>query len=162
MFLILYSRFLVGDTCFVAGRSCLLVCCSFMRTPLAKNHKRNSDVFRPEAGRFTPLEKAHSYRGELVFVDHANRRGSIRVQGTSVFRNDSHPFAMLPYGIVRFHGGSAGYPSRHSDARPGFFTAGSNNLSRAGFAGGQQDERREPQSWRWHLPRREPRPASRR
>ncbi|MHC4880814.1 MAG: hypothetical protein ACYTGL_30540, partial [Planctomycetota bacterium] len=47
---------------------------------------KNSEVFRPEAGRFPPLEKAHSYRGELVFVDHANRRGSIRVQGTGVFR----------------------------------------------------------------------------
>ena len=54
------------------------------------------------------MEKAHSYRGELVFVDHANRRGSIRVQGTGVFRaNDPHPFAMLPYGIVRFHGATA-------------------------------------------------------
>jgi hypothetical protein len=69
---------------------------------------KNSEVFRPEAGRFPPLEKAHSYRGELVFVDHANRRGSIRVQGTGVFRaNDPHPFAMLPYGIVRFHGATA-------------------------------------------------------
>lgn len=64
--------------------------------------------FRPSAGRFPPLEKAHSYRGELVFVDHANRRGSIRVQGTGVFRsNDPHPFAMLPYGIVRYHGATA-------------------------------------------------------
>ena len=36
------------------------------------------EPFRPEAGKFPPLEKAHSYRGELVFVDHANRRGSIR------------------------------------------------------------------------------------
>ena len=64
--------------------------------------------FRPEAGKFPPLEKAHSYRGELVFVDHANRRGSLRVQGTGVFRrNDPHPFAMLPYGMVRYHGAPA-------------------------------------------------------
>ncbi|MEQ1852605.1 MAG: hypothetical protein ABMA01_13570 [Chthoniobacteraceae bacterium] len=54
------------------------------------------------------MEKAHSYRGELVFVDHANRRGSIRVQGSGMFfRNDPHPFAMLPYGIVRYHGAPA-------------------------------------------------------
>ncbi len=66
------------------------------------------EVFRPEAGKFPPLEKAHSYRGELVFVDHANRRGSIRVQGSGMFfRNDPHPFAMLPYGIVRYHGAPA-------------------------------------------------------
>lgn len=64
--------------------------------------------FRPEAGKFPPLEKAHSYRGELVFVDHANRRGSIRVQGSGMFfRNDPHPFALLPYGVVRYHGAPA-------------------------------------------------------
>ncbi|HEV7406489.1 MAG TPA: hypothetical protein VGO11_26295 [Chthoniobacteraceae bacterium] len=66
------------------------------------------EPFRPEAGKFPPLEKAHSYRGELVFVDHANRRGSLRVQGTGVFRrNEPQPFAMLPYGIVRYHGAPA-------------------------------------------------------
>jgi len=66
------------------------------------------EPFRAEAGKFPPLEKAHSYRGELVFVDHANRRGSIRVQGSGIFhRNDPHPFAMLPYGIVRYHGAPA-------------------------------------------------------
>lgn len=67
-----------------------------------------AEVFRPEPGKFPPLEKAHAYRGELVFVDHANRRGSIRVQGTGMFfRNDPHPFALLPYGIVRYHGAPA-------------------------------------------------------
>ncbi len=66
------------------------------------------EPFRPEAGKFPALEKAHSYRGELVFVDHANRRGSLRVQGTGTFRrNDPHPFALLPYGIVRYHGAPA-------------------------------------------------------
>jgi hypothetical protein len=66
------------------------------------------EPFRPKAGEFPLLEKAHSYRGELVFVDHANRRGSIRVQGEGTyFRNAPHPFAMLPYGIVRYHGAPA-------------------------------------------------------
>src|SRR3954447_21717991 len=64
--------------------------------------------FRPETGKFPPLEKAHSYRGELVFVDHVNRRGSIRVQGAGTyFRNAPHPFAMLPYGMIRYHGAPA-------------------------------------------------------
>jgi len=64
--------------------------------------------FRPEAGKFPPLEKAHTYRGELVFVDHVNRRGSLRVLGVGVFRrNDPHPFAMLPYGMVVYHGAPA-------------------------------------------------------
>jgi hypothetical protein len=54
------------------------------------------------------LEKAHTYRGELVFVDHANRRGSPRVAGTGkMYRNDPHPFAMLPYGVIRYHGAPA-------------------------------------------------------
>ncbi len=76
--------------------------------PITKNKEPATEPFRPEPGKFPPLEKAHSYRGELVFVDHANRRGSIRVQGKSVFRrNDPQPFALLPYGMVRYHGAPA-------------------------------------------------------
>ena len=79
-----------------------------MRPPSAKNEELRTEIFRPEAEKFPPLEKAHSYRGELVFLDHANRRGSIRVQGDGMFfRNDPHPFAMLPYGVVRYHGAPA-------------------------------------------------------
>ena len=75
---------------------------------LASAATADDEPFRPETGKFPPLEKAHSYRGELVFVDHANRRGSIRVQGAGkYFRNAPHPFAMLPYGIIRYHGGPA-------------------------------------------------------
>lgn len=67
-----------------------------------------SEPFRPVAGKFPPLEEALSYRGELVFVDHANRRGSIRVQGEGTyFRNAPHPFAMLPFGMVHYHGAPA-------------------------------------------------------
>ncbi len=85
---------------FVLGCSLLLLACCAANAA--------DEIFRPEAGKFPPLEKALSYRGELVFVDHANRRGSIRVQGSGMFfRNDPHPFAMLPYGIVRYHGGAA-------------------------------------------------------
>ena len=66
------------------------------------------EPFRPEVGHFPPLDKAHVYRGELVFVDHVNRRGSIRVAGEGTyFRNAPHPFAILPYGIVRYHNAPA-------------------------------------------------------
>lgn len=66
------------------------------------------EPFRPEAGKFPPLDKSHAYRGEIVFIDHANRRGSIRVQGSGMFfRNDPHPFALLPYGMVRYRGAPA-------------------------------------------------------
>jgi hypothetical protein len=80
---------------------------SFVVLGLCTVHAEEN-VFRPEAGTFPPLDKALAYRGELVFVDHANRRGSIRVQGEGTyFRNAPHPFAMLPYGIVRYHGAPA-------------------------------------------------------
>lgn len=66
------------------------------------------EPFRPEAGKFPPLEKSRSYRGVLAFVDHVNRRGSLRVESTGeFFRNPPHPFAMLPYGMVRQHGAPA-------------------------------------------------------
>ncbi len=110
-------KFLVlGSSFFVVPRSWLLaLACAFLGHATArgeelgtKNQEQGFEVFRPEAGKFPPLEKAYSYRGELVFVDHANRRGSIRVQGSGMFfRNDPHPFAMLPYGIVRYHGAPA-------------------------------------------------------
>lgn len=115
MFLVL------GSSCLVRSSWGLVCCwlaalvCSFVERsnaaneePRTKNQERETEPFRPEEGKFPPLEKAHSYRGELVFVDHANRRGSIRVQGSGMFfRNDPHPFAMLPYGIVRYHGAPA-------------------------------------------------------
>lgn len=76
--------------------------------PKVQTQEQRSEPFRPEAGKFPPLEKAYSYRGELVFVDHVNRRGSLRVQGAGTyFRNAPSPFAMLPYGIVRYHGAPA-------------------------------------------------------
>ena len=76
--------------------------------PGTKNKEQAAEIYRPEAGKFPELSKAHTYRGELVFVDHVNRRGSLRVLGVGVFRrNDPHPFAMLPYGMVRYHGAPA-------------------------------------------------------
>ncbi|MEL0097039.1 MAG: hypothetical protein VW875_14425 [Planctomycetaceae bacterium] len=66
------------------------------------------EPFRPQIGVFPPVDKAHCFRGELTFVDHANRRGSVRVAGSGMFfRNSPHPFAMLPYGITRYHGAPA-------------------------------------------------------
>lgn len=68
----------------------------------------NNDIFRPEPGKFPPADKAKAYMGELVFVDHANRRGSIRVPVESpYFREKGRPFAMIPYGIARYHGAPA-------------------------------------------------------
>ena len=97
---------------FLLPKFLLALACSFVIQANAANSEpskeQGTEPFRPEAGKFPPLEKAPPYRGELVFVDHANRRGSIRVQGSGMFfRNDPHPFAMLPYGIVLYHGAPA-------------------------------------------------------
>lgn len=92
----------------IAALACAASAPAANNEPSTKNKEPGTEVFRPEAGKFPPLEKAHSYRGELVFVDHANRRGSIRVQGSGMFfRNDPHPFALLPYATVRYHGAPA-------------------------------------------------------
>ncbi len=87
------------------SRMFLVLSCWFV---VLGSYATADEPFRPEAGKFPALEQALSYRGELVFVDHVNRRGSIRVQGAGTyFRNSPHPFAMLPYGIVRYHGAPA-------------------------------------------------------
>jgi hypothetical protein len=109
-FLVPRSWFLVGFVmlvCSFLGRSAV-----FSEEPSTKNQEQKTGVaepFRPETGKFPPLEMALSYRGELVFVDHANRRGSLRVQGEggTYFRNAPQPFALLPYGMVRYHGAPA-------------------------------------------------------
>lgn len=76
--------------------------------PRTKNNEPATEIFRPEAGTFPSLENSRSYQGVLAFVDHVNRRGSLRVQTPGeFFRNPPHPFAMLPYGIVRQHGAPA-------------------------------------------------------
>ncbi|MCM8531003.1 MAG: hypothetical protein NE330_07580, partial [Lentisphaeraceae bacterium] len=81
---------------------CLLSCLIFVISATAEDH------FRPKAGEFPSIEKAHTYRGELIFVDHSTRRGSIRVQSTGMFRRNSpHPFTMLPYGMIRYNGAPA-------------------------------------------------------
>ena len=66
------------------------------------------EPFRPEAEKFPPADKAKAYDGQLIFVDHANRRGSLRVTGGELMHSTApQPFAMLPYGMVRYHGAPA-------------------------------------------------------
>ena len=107
------DRFLVRCSwlkTFVVLGSLFLVVSAFAanEAPGTKNKEQAALPYRPEAGKFPELSKAHTYRGELVFVDHVNRRGSLRVLGVGVFRrNDPHPFALLPYGMVRYHGAPA-------------------------------------------------------
>ena len=68
---------------------------------IVSNTIAQEQKYRPVSGQFPSLEKAHTYRGELAFVDHANRRGSIRIDGNGRFRfTQPSPFALLPYGLV--------------------------------------------------------------
>ena len=69
---------------------------------------RADEAFRPEPGKFPPPEEAKAYRGELVFVDHVNRRGSLRLHVDGHFQEGRlHHFAMLPYGMIRYRGAPA-------------------------------------------------------
>jgi hypothetical protein len=67
--------------------------------------------FVPKAGEFPPPGTGVYYAGELVSVDHVNRRGAIRLDGDGVddryHAAPSHRFAMLPYGTIRYRGAAA-------------------------------------------------------
>lgn len=68
----------------------------------------DDEPFRPEPGKFPPIQEAKAYRGELVFVDHVNRRGSLRLHVDGYFKEGKlHHFAMLPYGMIRYRGAPA-------------------------------------------------------
>ena len=113
-----------GTTNFLTAVLLLLPSISFADEP-----------FRPVPGVFAPMEKAHTYCGELVLVDHANRRGSIRVEGSGMFfRNSPHPFAMLPYGMIRRHGAPSDLrdiPFWHGDACKGLPATRPQNIPRS-------------------------------
>jgi hypothetical protein len=86
---------------------CWMVVCGFAANEAAgtKNQEQAAGIFRPEPGKFPPIEKAHTFMGELAFVDHATRRGTLRVKGPGIFRStEPNPFVLLPYGMVRYRG----------------------------------------------------------
>ena len=64
--------------------------------------------YRPQPGEFPQLNRAKEFRGELVFVDHVNRRGSLRLYVDEHFQEGRlHHFAMLPSGVIRYRGAPA-------------------------------------------------------
>lgn len=108
-FLIRGSSLLVRrGTMLVLLGSFIVTTTALAQAPGTKGKESGPEIFRPEAGKFPPLDEARAYRGVLAFVDHANRRGSLRVETPGeFFRNPPHPFAMLPYGMVRRLGAPA-------------------------------------------------------
>ncbi len=66
------------------------------------------EPYRPEPGKFPTGDEAKADRGELVFVDHVNRRGSLRLHVDGHYHDGRlHHFVMLPYGIIRYRGAPA-------------------------------------------------------
>lgn len=67
--------------------------------------------FVPKPGTFPPPKSGRYFAGELLAVDPVNRRGALRLDGDNVadkyHRAPSHKFALLPYGMVRYHGAPA-------------------------------------------------------
>lgn len=65
----------------------------------------------PKAGEFAPQGAGNYLAGELISVDHVNRRGAIRFVGDNddgrYHSAPSHRFAMLPYGSIKYHGAPA-------------------------------------------------------
>jgi hypothetical protein len=107
---VLRSWFLVRRASFFVLCSSLMAACAFAanEAPGTKNKEQAAEVYRPEAGKFPLSEQAKAYEGQLTFVDHANRRGSLRVTGGELMHSTApQPFAMLPYGMVRYHGAPA-------------------------------------------------------
>lgn len=85
-----------------------LICFTLLLFSIGSVTAADNEPFRPEPGKFPPVEKAKSYRGELVFVDHVNRRGSMRLHVDGHFHDGPlHHFAMLPYGMIYYRGAPA-------------------------------------------------------
>jgi len=71
----------------------------------------NNTSYVPKAGQFPPAGAGVYLSGELVYVDHVNRRGAMRLAGDGdegrYHSAPSHRFALLPYGTIRYHGAPA-------------------------------------------------------
>lgn len=70
-----------------------------------------ADDYVPQPGQFPPASAGVSLTGELISVDHVNRRGALRLVGDGVDDRyhwaPPHKFAVLPYGVIRYHGAPA-------------------------------------------------------
>ncbi len=78
---------------------------------LAVSQAQEKTDYLPKVGEFPPANSATYIAGELVQVDHVNRRGALRLFGDGVedkyHAAPSHRFALLPYGTIRYHGAPA-------------------------------------------------------
>ena len=65
--------------------------------------------FQLKPGEFPPEGSAHHLAGELIALDHVNRAGMLRWDrdASQTEFDRAHPFTMLPYGSLRYHGALA-------------------------------------------------------
>ena len=67
--------------------------------------------FQLRPGEFPPADSAHYVAGELIALDHVNRTGVLRPDRTDAQRRGDwdlpHPFTLLPFGVINFHGAPA-------------------------------------------------------
>jgi hypothetical protein len=85
----------------------LAAACSLWSMP---TNAQESKDYVPQPGKFPPPNTGTYLAGELVFVDHVNRRGGLRLDGDGSDRYHSGPlhyFAMLPYGEISSNGAPA-------------------------------------------------------
>lgn len=82
-----------------------------MPEPVTPAPAADSADWVPEPGAFPPVGAGIDLAGELVSIDHVNRRGGLRLDGDfDDARYHSAPtfhFALLPYGTVTYHGAPA-------------------------------------------------------
>jgi len=76
-----------------------------------ENDDQKLPWYQLKPGEFPPDGSAHYFSGELIAVDHVNRRATLRVDRTDRQRR-SHwdlpvDIQMLPYGSIRYHGAPA-------------------------------------------------------
>lgn len=77
---------------------------------LLASHAFGQENALPKASPFAPADQSVYLSGELVVVDPVNRRGGLRIDGDDQGRYHDGPlhyFAMLPYGMARYHGAPA-------------------------------------------------------
>ncbi len=95
---------------------CALLCASaalYAAEPTFRTDGGNEKLpwFQLQPGEFPPADSAHYIAGELIALDHVNRTGVLRPDRTDAQRRGDwdlpHPFTLLPFGSLSYHGASA-------------------------------------------------------
>lgn len=75
------------------------------------NQDESLSWYQTKPGTFPPKDSAHYFSGELIKVDHVNRKGILRVDRTDAQRRShwdlSVEFRLLPYGSLAYHNAPA-------------------------------------------------------